>query len=319
MTKKLPLLVLIGPTAVGKTELSLSMAEQLNGEIVSADSRYFYRGMDIGTAKPSATEMARVRHHLVDVADPDQNWSLAVFQQAAREAIADIHSRGKLPLLVGGTGQYIRAVTEGWTPPEVAPDARLREVLEKMATERGEDGIYWLHARLAILDPDAAAKIDARNLRRTVRALEVVLSTGQLFSAQSGRGESAYELLTVGLNRPRAELYQRIDERIDLMFQNGFLEEVALLYKKGYGPELPSMSAIGYREAGAVLRGEMSQDEAITQMRRLTRMFVRRQANWFKPDDPQIKWFEAGQATAGEVADWVLAQLAGPGRENSAL
>jgi len=319
LTKKLPLLVLIGPTAVGKTELSLSMAEQLNGEIVSADSRYFYRGMDIGTAKPSATEMARVRHHLVDVADPDQNWSLAVFQQAAREAIADIHSRGKLPLLVGGTGQYIRAVTEGWTPPEVAPDARLREVLEKMATERGEDGIYWLHARLAILDPDAAAKIDARNLRRTVRALEVVLSTGQLFSAQSGRGESAYELLTVGLNRPRAELYQRIDERIDLMFQNGFLEEVALLYKKGYGPELPSMSAIGYREAGAVLRGEMSQDEAITQMRRLTRMFVRRQANWFKPDDPQIKWFEAGQATAGEVADWVLAQLAGPGRENSAL
>lgn len=295
------------------------MAERLNGEIVSADSRYFYRGMDIGTAKPSADEMARVRHHLVDVADPDQNWSLAVFQQAAREAIGDIHARGKLPLLVGGTGQYIRAVTEGWTPPEVAPDARLREVLETMAAERGEDGIYWLHARLALLDPNAAAKIDARNLRRTVRALEVILSTGQLFSAQSSRGESAYELLTVGLNRPRAELYQRIDQRIDLMFQNGFLEEVARLHAQGYGPELPSMSAIGYREAGAVLRGEMSQEDAITQMRRLTRMFVRRQANWFKPDDPQIKWFEAGQASVDEVAGWVSARLAGLGRENSGL
>ncbi len=265
--------------------------------------------MDIGTAKPSAAEMARVRHHLVDVADPDQTWSLAVFQQAARQAIDNIQARGKLPLLVGGTGQYIRAVTEGWTPPEVAPDARLREVLEKMATERGEDGTYWLHAKLELLDPQAAAKIDARNLRRTVRALEVILSTGQLFSAQSSRGESAYELLTVGLIRPRAELYQRVDERIDLMFQNGFLEEVAHLYEQGYGPDLPSMSAIGYREAGAVLRGEMSLEEAKTQMRRLTRMFVRRQTNWFKPDDPQIQWFEAGQVTPDEVAAWVKTKL----------
>ena len=305
MTQKLPLLVIIGPTAVGKTELSLRLAERLNGEIVSADSRLFYRGMDIGTAKPSAAEMARVRHHLVDVANPDQTWSLAVFQQAAREAIADIHSRDKLPLLVGGTGQYIRAVTEGWTPPEVAPDARLREVLEKMAIERGDDGIYWLHAKLEILDPDAAAKIDARNLRRTVRALEVILSTGQLFSAQSSRCESAYELLTVGLTRPRVELYQRVDERIDLMFQNGFLDEVARLYEQGYGPDLPSMSAIGYREAGAVLRGEMSLEDAKIQMRRLTRMFVRRQTNWFKPDDPQIKWFAAGQVPVEEIELWV--------------
>jgi tRNA dimethylallyltransferase len=265
--------------------------------------------MDIGTAKPSAREMARVRHHLVDVADPDQTWSLAVFQQAAHEAIAGIHSRGKLPLLVGGTGQYIRAVTEAWTPPEVAADARLRQVLEKMASERGEGGIYWLHAKLEMLDPQAAAKIDARNLRRTVRALEVILSSGQPFSRQAGRGESAYELLTVGLNRPRAELYQRIDQRIDLMFQNGFLEEVAHLQRQGYGPELPSMSAIGYREAGAVLRGEMSQEQAVTQMRRLTRMFVRRQANWFKPDDPQIRWFEAGQVSAEDIQLWVKENL----------
>jgi tRNA dimethylallyltransferase len=310
VTNKLPLLILIGPTAVGKTELSLRLAERLDGEIVSADSRYFYRGMDIGTAKPSAAEMARVRHHLVDVADPDQTWSLAVFQQAAHEAIGDIHARGKLPVLVGGTGQYVRAVTEGWTPPEVAPDARLREVLEKMASERGEDGIHWLHAKLAILDPDAAAKIDPRNLRRTVRALEVILSTGRLFSRQTGKSGSAYGSLTVGLNRPRAELYQRIDQRIDLMFQNDFLDEVARLYEKGYGPELPSMSAIGYREAGAVLRGEMSVEEAIIQMRRLTRMYVRRQANWFKPDDPEIQWFDAGQVSLEEIQDWAVGKLA---------
>lgn len=266
--------------------------------------------MNIGTAKPSVAEMARARHHLVDVADPDQTWSLAVFQQAAQEAIADIHARGKLPLLVGGTGQYIRAVTEGWTPPEVAPDSRLREVLEKMALERGEDGIYWLHAKLESLDPEAAAKIDPRNLRRTVRALEVILRTGRLFSRQAGKSESAYALLQVGLNRPREELYQRIDQRIDLMFQNGFLEEVAKLCANGYGPSLPSMSAIGYREAGAVLHGEISLDEAITQMRRLTRMFVRRQANWFKPDDPQISWFEAGKIDAQEIQGWVKAALA---------
>jgi tRNA dimethylallyltransferase len=285
------------------------LAEGLNGEIVSADSRYFYRGMDIGTAKPSAVEMARVRHHLVDVADPGQSWSLAIFQEAARQAIGEIHSRAKLPLLVGGTGQYIRAVSEGWTPPEVAPDARLRQVLEKMASERGEDGIYWLHAKLETLDPQAAAKIDARNLRRTVRALEVILSTGQPFSRQTGRGESVYKTLTIGLTRPRPELYQRIDQRIDLMFKNGFLEEVARLQQQGYGPELASMSAIGYREAGAVLRGEMSQEEAITQMRRLTRMFVRRQSNWFKPDDPQIRWFEAGQVSAAEILLWVKENL----------
>jgi tRNA dimethylallyltransferase len=266
--------------------------------------------MSIGTAKPSAAEMARVRHHLVDVTDPDQTWSLAVFQQAAHEAIGDIHARGKLPVLVGGTGQYVRAVTEGWTPPEVAPDARLREVLEKMASERGEEGIYWLHAKLAMLDPEAAAKIDPRNLRRTVRALEVVLSTGRLFSRQAGKSESAYELLTVGLNRPRAELYQRIDQRIDLMFQSGFLEEVARLHEKGYGPELPSMSAIGYREAGAVLRGEMSVEDAKIQMRRLTRMYVRRQANWFKPGNPEIQWFEAGQVSLEEIQGWVVGQLA---------
>ncbi|RIK24646.1 MAG: tRNA (adenosine(37)-N6)-dimethylallyltransferase MiaA, partial [Anaerolineae bacterium] len=199
-----PLILLIGPTAVGKTEIAIRLAETMDGEIVSADSRLFYRGMDIGTAKPAPEEQARVPHHLIDVAEPDETWSLAQFQREARRVIADIHARRKLPFLVGGTGQYVRAVTEGWSPPEVKPDERLRSELEKLKTERG---IYWLHDRLKLLDPEAAAKIDARNARRTIRALEVILSTGRRFSEQRGQAESPYRLIAVGLTRPREELY----------------------------------------------------------------------------------------------------------------
>ncbi len=199
--KQITLILIVGPTAVGKTELAIQLAERLNGEIVSADSRLFYRGMDIGTAKPSREEMARVPHHLIDIADPDEILSLAVFQQKAREAIADIHTRNKLPFLVGGTGQYVRAVTEGWNPPEVEPDEKLRAELEK---KKEEKGIYWLHDKLKSLDPVAAEKIDARNYRRTIRALEVILTTGKKFSEQRGQGDSPYHLITIGLIRPRA-------------------------------------------------------------------------------------------------------------------
>ncbi len=294
MKNKLPLIALIGPTAVGKTELSLQLAERFNGEIISSDSRLFYRGMDIGTAKPSKAEMARVPHHLIDVSDPDETWSLGQFQKVADEIIEDIVARGKLPFLVGGTGQYYRAVTEGWLPPEVKADKRLRSVLEK---ENEEKGAEWLHQRLATLDPEAAEKIDYRNVRRTIRALEVILTTGQKFSSQRQQhGEPVYNLLTIGLRRKRPELYARVDLRIEQMFAEGLLNEVQELLDKGYSPELPSMSALGYRECVAVLNGSMSQDEAITQMKRVTRVFVRRQANWFKDADPGITWFEAGDA-----------------------
>ncbi|HRQ24870.1 MAG TPA: tRNA (adenosine(37)-N6)-dimethylallyltransferase MiaA, partial [Anaerolineales bacterium] len=153
MTQKPPLILILGPTAVGKTELAIQLAESLNGEVISADSRLFYRGMDIGTAKPSPAELARVPHHLIDIVNPDETLSLAVFQQKAREIIAEIHARGRLPFLVGGTGQYVRAVTEGWSPPEVKPNKRMRDFLEKMKEERGKE---WLYARLQTLDPDAA-------------------------------------------------------------------------------------------------------------------------------------------------------------------
>ncbi len=289
----LPLLLLVGPTAVGKTELSIRLAERLNGEIISADSRLFYRGMDIGTAKPTPAEQARAPHHLIDVADPDETWSLAMFQQTAQGIIADIHARGKLPLLVGGTGQYVRAVTQGWTPPEVVPDERLRLVFEKLADERGKE---WLYEKLKSLDPEAAAVIDLRNVRRTIRALEVIFTTGRKFSEQRGQSESPYDLLTIGLKRPREELYARVDERIEAMFAAGLLDEVRALLARGYSPELPSMSGIGYRECCQVLGGQMSGVQAQVQMKRITRIFVRRQGNWFKESDPNIHWFEAGDA-----------------------
>jgi tRNA dimethylallyltransferase len=295
---KPPLIVIVGPTAVGKTGISIQLAEQLGGEIVSADSRLFYRGMDIGTAKPSPAESLRVPHHLVDVADPDQTWSLAIFQRAAAHAIADIQRRGKLPFLVGGTGQYIHAVTHSWAPPATEPDARLRAVLEGLAKSQGND---WLHQRLTLLDPPAAQAIDPRNLRRTVRALEVIFSTGRRFSDQRGQSESPYRLLTIGLIRPRPELYARLDARIEAMFASGLLGEVRSLLAQGYSPDLPTMSAIGYRECAAVLRGELSLEEAKVRMRRLTRVFVRRQANWFKAQDPEIHWYEAGEGTMNEI------------------
>jgi len=296
--KKPPLILIVGPTAVGKTELAIQLAERLNGEIVSADSRLFYRGMDIGTAKPSREEQARVPHHLIDIANPDEILSLAVFQQKAHEIIADIHTRNKIPFLVGGTGQYVRAVTEGWTPPEVVPNEQLRDELTR---QKEENGIYWLHEKLREVDPVAAEKIDARNFRRTIRALEVIMTTGKKFSEQRGQVDSPYHLITIGLIRPRAELYARVDARIDAMFANGFLDEVKGLLESGYSPTLSTMSAIGYRECIEVLEGKITLEEAKQAIRRMTRIFVRRQANWFKESDPNIHWYQVKDGIVDEI------------------
>lgn len=300
---KQSLILIVGPTAVGKTELAIRLAENLGGEIISADSRLFYRGMDVGTAKPSKEELARVPHHLIDIVNPDETLSLAVFQQRAQTIISEIHSRGKLPFLVGGTGQYIRAVTQGWIPPEVTPNEQLRNALEKMKEEKG---IEWLHDRLRALDVKAAENIDARNYRRTIRALEVIFTTGRKFSEQRGQGDSPYHLISIGLARPREELYRRVDERIDAMFANGFIDEVKGLLAQGYSSELPSMSAIGYRECVGVIKGELTIEQAKTEMKRITRVFVRRQSNWFKESDPQIRWFNpADQNAVQDVEEYV--------------
>lgn len=297
-----PLVVILGPTAVGKTELSIRLAERFDGEILSCDSRQFYRGMDIGTAKPTADELARVRHHLIDAYDPDQPRSLADFQSEARAIIADIHKRGKLPLLVGGTGQYVRAVIEDWQMPEQEPDHRLRMALEHWAEQIGKQG---LHDRLRTLDPLSADRIQASNVRRTIRALEVILGTGRRFSEQQFRRGSPYSLLKIGLTRPRAELYARIDTRIDQMMRDGLVDEVRGLLEKGYSPDLSTFSAIGYREIIAHLRGEVSVAEAVVLIKRNTREFVRRQANWFKESDASIHWLTVGDSTEEQAAAWI--------------
>jgi len=304
---RLPLILIVGPTAVGKTELAIQLAERLNSEIVSADSRLFYRGMDIGTAKPTREEQARVPHHLIDIATPDEILSLAVFQQKAHKAITDIHTRNKIPFLVGGTGQYIRAVTEGWSPPEVKPDERLRNELGKMKEEKGSE---WLYAKLESLDPEAASKIDPRNMRRTIRALEVIMTTGRKFSEQRGQIESSYHLISIGMTRPRAELYERVDQRIEMMFAKSFLDEVKSLLAKGYSPSLPTMSAIGYRECIKVIKGELSEEQAKAEIRRATRIFVRRQANWFRESDPNIRWFRVEEGVESNIESYIRASIA---------
>jgi len=302
-TAKPPLIAILGPTAVGKTEVALEIAERWNGEIVSADSRLLYRGMDIGTAKPSAAELTRVPHHLIDIADPDETLSLAVFQQQAAAAIASIHARGVQPLLVGGTGQYMQAVLDGWLPPALPPQPALRAALTQWAEQVGGDA---LHARLAVLDPAAAANIDARNVRRTLRALEVIFATGRRFSEQRGQAPSPYRVLRLGLTRPRPELYARIDTRIDAMLAAGWLDEVRRLLAAGYSPSLPSLSAIGYTQLAQHLAGELTLDEAVAEIKRLTRSFVRRQYAWFKPADPSIHWVDLSTPGSNAALDTAI-------------
>ncbi len=305
-TNKPVLLVIVGPTAVGKTSASIELAERLDGEIVSADSRLFYRGMDIGTAKPTSEEMAGIPHHLIDVADPDEIWSLAVYQREAYREIDSILKRGKLPILVGGTGQYIRAIIEGWQVPPSAPDTQLRDSLNQWADEIGAKA---LHERLSVLDPKAAEIIDYRNLRRTVRALEVILKTGERFSDMRRKQECRYRPIIIGLTRPRDALYQRVDQRIDSMLAQGLVEEVQGLLDQGYSPELPTMSAIGYGEIIQFLQGKMNLIEAVELIKRNTRIFVRRQANWFKPDDPRITWFDMGNEVVDKMESFIRDEI----------
>jgi tRNA dimethylallyltransferase len=297
-----PLVVIVGPTAVGKTQISIQLAERFEGEIVSADSRLLYRGMDIGTAKPSLADRQRVPHHLIDIVNPDQVWSLALYQRAAYQAINDIHARGKLPFLVGGTGQYIRSIIQGWEIPSQHPNDQMREILEAWGNKIGP---RELHRRLMQIDPQAGSKIEPMNLRRTIRALEVIFSTGEKFSEQKRKEGTNFGLLIVGLIIPREALYRRIDERIKGMLNGGLIDEVRSLLNQGFSKDLPTFSAIGYRQVIEYLNGQISIDEAEMEMKRLTRQFVRRQANWFKQDDPSIHWFDVSEVVVDAIGDYI--------------
>jgi len=297
-----PLILIIGPTAVGKSDFAIQLAERIGGEIISADSRNFYRGMNIGTAKPSKTDMGRIPHHLINIADPNEVISLNIFQKLAGKAINEVLGKNRIPILVGGTGQYIRAIVEGWKIPEGKPNPRMRIVLEKLGEEVGKENI---HQKLGILDPQAAKSIDPANIRRTVRAMEVILSSGRRFSDQRMKVGCPYSTFTIGLNRPRKELYGLVDMRIEKMIEDGLKNEVMQLIKIGYSPFLPSMSAIGYKEFSQVILNEINEEEAIVLIKKRTRIFIRRQSAWFRSDDPRIHWFVPGKQTLVEAINLI--------------
>lgn len=303
LTPGLPVVVILGATATGKTDLALRLAERFPIEIVNADSRYLYRGMDIGTAKPSEEERQRVPHHLIDILDPDESYSLARFLDDAYAAVEDIGSRGNLAVVVGGTPQYVRAFIEGWTMPRVPPDDELRARLDELPTEE-------LVERLRAMDPASAERVGLANRRRMIRALEVYEKSGVPMSEQSGKEPPPYRLILVGLRRSREDLYERIDERARWMFEHGILDEARQLLP--LDPSLPALSSIGYPEARAAVLGEIDLETAIERARFSTHRYARHQMTWFRRF-PAAHWFDAASPTlTDDVAALVSEQLGEP-------
>jgi tRNA dimethylallyltransferase len=258
--------------------------------------------MDIGTAKPSQEELSLAPHHLIDIINPDENFSLAQYQSMAFKAIADIQQRDKLALLVGGSGLYVWSVLEGWEIPKTPPNLELRRSLENKAAEVGKEKLYQ---ELMEIDPVAAQRIDQRNVRRTIRALEVYKSANKPFSQLQHKKAPPFDSLIIGLTTDRAELYRQIDQRVDSMIEQGLVEEVKKLVEMGYGFDLPSMSAVGYKQIGMFLGGEITLDEAIQQIKFETHRFVRHQYNWFRLKDERIKWFDVQRQTSSEIISLV--------------
>ncbi len=284
------IVVISGPTAVGKTSLGVELALRFNGEVVNADSRYLYRGMDIGVAKPDQEERRGVPHHLIDICDPAEDMSLATYQALATDAIAEVHKRGHLPLLVGGTPLYLNAVVEGWRIPKAPPHPDIRSRLE---TEAETLGLPVLTARLAKIDPIAAER-SGQNRRRVIRALEIHEVTGQPMSAIEGKGPRPFDALEVGLTMPRDALYAAIDRRVGALIDRGLVDEVRGLLESGLSPTAPSMSSIGYRQLVPYLEGGQSLAEAIEQIKVDTHRFVRKQTTWFRKN-PRLILIDVSQ------------------------
>jgi tRNA dimethylallyltransferase len=295
-----PLVAILGPTATGKSSLALEICQTLNGEIISADSRQVYSYMDIGTAKPTEEEQALIPHHLIDVVNPDEDFSLALYQSKALEAINDIQHRKKTAFLVGGSGLYVWALLEGWRIPPVPPDPVLRHELEARAKVEGGEKLY---NELKQTDPVAAERIDPRNVRRVIRALEVSLQ-GTPFSQLQVK-HPFVDYVIIGLTTDRANLYRRIDDRVDNMIKRGLVAEVEHLVARGYGFDLPSMSGLGYKQIGLYLQGKTDLPTAIQQIKFDTHSFARHQYNWFHLKDKRINWFEAGEGTTEAVCRFV--------------
>ncbi len=272
-----PLLVILGPTASGKTALSLELAQKFNGEIISTDSRQVYKYMDIGTDKLPVTKQQGITHHLMDIIEPDQEFTLADFKRLANKAIEEIHGRQKLPMLVGGTGLYINSIIENYQIPAVPPDPVLRQKLEEYAKEHGADA---LHQLLQKRDPEAAAKIHPQNIRYVIRALEI--NTNGQMRKNDTKGEPPYQVLMIGIQWPRNVLYERINQRVDLQIERGLLNEVKTLLMQGYPENISSMRSLGYQELFPVIRGEMPLQQGIELIKQNTRNYAKRQLTWFR-------------------------------------
>ena len=283
----LRIVVVTGSTAVGKTALGIRLAQDFDGEVVNADSRYLYRGFDIGVAKPDTAERQGVPHLLIDILPPNGEMSLARYQDLALDAIRDVLSRGKLPILVGGTPLYINAVVEGWRIPRVPPNPPLRAALEAEASRLGLDVLRY---RLREVDPVAAERTGA-NTRRVIRALEIYEATGIPMSAQEGKGPPPYSALEIGLRMPRSDLYRAVDNRVHDQIERGLVEEVRSLLESGIPAAAPAMSSIGYRQLVPYLSGESSLDEAVERIRLDTHRYVRHQETWLRRNS-RLVWFD---------------------------
>ncbi len=285
---KKPLIILTGPTAVGKTKLSIALAKAVNGEIISADSMQVYKHMDIGSAKIKKEEMCGVPHYLIDVLEPDEEFHVVRFQEMAKQAMKEIYAKGKIPILAGGTGFYIQAVVKDIDFSKESEKSPVREELEKLAKEKGCE---YLHEKLQQVDPKSAEKIHANNVKRVIRALEYFELTGKPISVhneEEALKESPYNVAYFVLNDIREKLYERIDTRVDLMLQEGLVEEVSMLAKKGYTKDMVSMQGLGYKEILSYLEGSCTLDEAVYILKRDTRHFAKRQLTWFKREQDVI-------------------------------
>ena len=293
-------LVILGPTATGKTQLSLKLSQYFDSEIINCDTSIFYKYLSIGTGKPSKKNLKLVKHNLLDFLEPDQDYSLAEFLKDANKIISQIVSDKKVPILVGGSGQYLKALTENWDVSNIKPNLELRKELEK---EINENGVEYLYEKLKSKFPENAQKVDSKNPRRIIRAFELGLE-GKTISRKSKKNFSNF--FKIGLTMPRDTLYKTIDERIEKMFENGWVGEVEDLIKKGFNNELNSFSSIGYNEIYDYLSNNLDLDEAINLIKKRTRNLVRHQYNWFKLNDPEIKWFDSSKHSINYISEKIL-------------
>ena len=297
-----PILVIVGPTAVGKTGLAIRVAKQVDGEIISADSMQVYKGLDIGTAKPTEAERQGVPHHLLDVVAVDQEFSVADYQLMVEDILMDLAKRGKTPILTGGTGLYIRAVLEGFVFDSQGKDDDLRARLQEVAESQGN---IALHRRLAVVDPDTAKRLHPNDRRRVIRALEIYHTTGQTLSQHLDAQKQLkprHQAVKFGLARNRPRLYQRIDARVDQMIEAGLLDEVKNLLEQGLAEGATAMQALGYKELVGYLRGEYDLAEAIRLLKRDTRRYAKRQLTWFRRDE-EIIWLDLDKLTIEDATD----------------